>query len=379
MLFTTGFAALAAFLLSASLPTSVEGTSRTVYLDHAMNATDVLNERWYNRSSGLWQEFWWNSGAALATIGDVALLNTDFKATASAMFGDIVVAAKASNHGTFLNTFFDDEGWWAMGWIKAYDVTHDTKYLAVAQEIFEDMATGQQATCGGIWWSKDRTSNSAISNQLFLAVAASLANRVEDQRQKYGEIAQSQVDWLLSSGMVNDNSTFNDGLDISTCKLTGPVYSYNQGVILGGLVEFYKLTGDDAYLDKARNIALGAIKQLATPNHGILTDAGYPGGMDATGAQFKGIFARNLMYLQSVRGRGEYVTFLQKNADSIYLKDRQKDGQMGALWQGPIKSISAAAQVSALDCLMAAARVSPAESLGATATTTTVRTVRVTA
>lgn len=234
--------ALAVFTFSSSFPSAVDAASKAVYLEHAMNATDVLNDRWYSRSNGRWQDFWWNTGATLATIGDVALVIDDFKPTASEMFSNILVAAKASNGGTFLDTFFDDEGWWALGWIKAYDVTNDTKYLLAAQEIFKDMLTGQNAKCGGIWWSKDRVSNSAISNQLFLAVAASLANRVGGHQ--YRDVAQKQVDWLLSSGMMNDNSTFNDGLDISTCKLTGPVYSYNQGVILGACVEMQKLTGE---------------------------------------------------------------------------------------------------------------------------------------
>lgn len=353
--------ALAISALASIAPSIVDATSKAVYLDHAMNATDVLNQRWYSQSSGLWQDFWWNSGATLATIGDVALVNNVFKETANEIFSDILVSARASGGGTFLNAFFDDEGWWAMGWIKAYDVTKDKKYLSAAQEIFEDMLTGRGATCGGIWWSKEHVSNSAISNQLFLAAAASLANRVKGGDHQYQKIAQKQVDWLLPSGMMNDNDTFNDGLDISDCKLTGPVYSYNQGPILGALVEMHKLTDNGEYLDRARDIALGAIKQLATPNDGVLTDSGYPGAMDATGAQFKGVFTRNLMYLQAESGRKEFVKFLQKNADSIWDVNRQTDGQLGALWQGPIKSISAASQASALDCLIAAAAVTSAE------------------
>lgn len=353
--------ALTVLAFSAPSRSMADASPRGVYLHQAMNATEVLNEQWYNRSSGLWQGFWWNSGATLATIGDVALANDGFKETASEMFSEILVAAKATNHGSFLNTFFDDESWWAMGWIKAYDVTKEPKYLSAAQTIFDDMLTGQGATCGGIWWSKERVSNSAISNQLFLAVAASLANRVHFEIPRYRKIAQKQVDWLLPSGMMNDNSTFNDGLCIPSCKLVGPVYSYNQGVILGGLVEMHKLTGEKKYLLRAQDIALGAIKQLATPNNGILTDLGYPADMDATGAQFKGVFVRNLMYLQAVYGRKQYVEFIQKNADSIWHADRQKDGKFGALWQGPIKSLSAAAQVSALDCLIAAAVVSTSD------------------
>lgn len=346
-------------LLALQVFPFANAASRHTYLDHATNANGVLNHRWYNSSNGLWQDLWWNSGATLATIGDLALLDDRFKATASDVFSEILVAAKAHNGGTFLNDFYDDEGWWAMGWIKAYDVTKEKKYLEAAQDIFEDMLTGQGAKCGGIWWSKEHLYNAAISNQLFLAVAASLANRVKGDRRRYQKIAQKQVDWLLVSGMINDNGTFNDGLDVSNCKLTGPVYSYNQGVILGGLVEMHQLTGKKKYLRNAHDIAMGAIKQLANPNNGILTERGYPESMDATAAQFKGIFARNLMHLQAKQGRKEYMTFLQKNADSIWNKNRQEDGQLGALWQGPVKSLSAAAQASALDCLIAAAAVSP--------------------
>lgn len=141
------------------------------------------------------------------------------------------------------------------------------------------------------------------------------------------------------------------------------------------------LLGNETYLESAHNIASGAINQLAVPNKGILTDIGWPGAMDATGAQFKGIFARNLGYLQAESGRQEYVTFLQDNANTIWNDNRQKDGQFGALWQGPIKSLSAAAQASALDCLIAAAAVSPSGyggDGGSVSTYTTVATVTMT-
>lgn len=242
MMFHSNLLTAVILSLLSGLPSYADATSKVDYLNHAMNATSVLNRQWYNRSTGLWQELWWNSGATLATIGDVVLINDEFRSTATGMLSDILVAAKAFNGGSFLNQFFDDEGWWAMGWIKAYDVTKDTKYLAAAQDIFKDMLTGQKAKCGGIWWSKDKAYNAAIANQLFLAVAASLANRVGGHQ--YREIAQKQVDWLLSSGMVNGNSTFNDGLNVLNCKRIGDVFSYNQGVILLGLIEMQKLTGE---------------------------------------------------------------------------------------------------------------------------------------
>lgn len=359
MLIPHVYFALAVLSLSLYLQGALSFTKQQ-RIDHMLNASGVLNRQWYEQENGMWQDMWWNSGAILATIGDVALINEDFKQTATEIYSNSLIAAKASNpyHShSWLDDFYDDEGWWALGWIKAYDVTNDTRYLEAANEIFDDLLKGNHATCGGHWWNKAKTYNAAIGNELYLAVAASLANRVEDGT-FYRKHAQSQLKWFLEAGFINDNNTINDGLNVSTCKSVGAVYSYNQGVILGALVEMHTLTKNSSYLDIASKIAHGAIDQLAAPNNGVLTDVGYPIGPDMTLAQFKGIFARNLMYLQKTRGEDAFVELLQHNADSISKTNRQDNGRLGAFWQGPLQNVTAAAHSSALDCLLAAAAVS---------------------
>lgn len=66
----------------------------------------------------------------------------------------------------------------------------------------------------------------------------------------------------------------------------------------------------------------------------------------------------NLAYLQSAAPDNAYVSFLQKNAHTLWTDDRQNRGQLGPNWQGPYFEASAASQSSALDCLVAAAAVS---------------------
>lgn len=192
----------------------------------------------------------------------------------------------------FLDGYYDDEGWWALAWIRAYDVIGNAEYLFMAESIFHDMQGGSvNSTCGGgIWWDKNRTYKNAIANELFLSVAAHLANRAS-HADAYLAIAERQWAWFQRSGMINNENLVNDGLKIyanGTCANNGlTTWSYNQGVILGGLVELYKATGDSSLLSKAASIAEAAISALSLD--GILHESCENDDCGADGSQFKGI------------------------------------------------------------------------------------------
>src|SRR5215831_16068451 len=106
----------------------------------------------YSASTGLWSTAgWWNSANSLTAMVDYAI------ATGSTTYvADIANTFAHNSSANFLNHFYDDEGWWALAWIRAYDLTHDGRYLAMAKTIFHDMVGGWDSTCGGgIWWNKD--------------------------------------------------------------------------------------------------------------------------------------------------------------------------------------------------------------------------------
>lgn len=204
---------------------------------------------------------------------------------------------------------------------------------------------------GGIWWDKPHTYVNAIANELFLNVAASLANRVRGGSVNYLSIAKQQWAWFKASGMINSGNSINDGLSQSTCKNNGgTVWSYNQGVILGGLTELSRATGDSSYTTTATNIANAAISKLA-PN-GILTDPCEP-NCGADGTQFKGVFTRNLQILQKAKPQSSWASFLDNNANSIWNNDRQGNA-LSVKWAGPFVSpANASTQSSAMDTVVA--------------------------
>ncbi|KAF7190392.1 hypothetical protein HII31_08310 [Pseudocercospora fuligena] len=318
--------------------------SRDVTYANAEAAYGQL-QTWYNQSIGLWipSTGWWNSANCLTVITDLAAIDSNVKSSVTGVLSNTYVKAQQYNlnmtkvqgtesqpflptcyygdkwphfppawlqhHGRpqarktsgFLNDYYDDEGWWALAWIAAYDLTKDQQYLSQAEAIFNDMNAQQWA-------------------------------------------------WFKGTGMINAQSTINDGLNQQTCKNNGgTVWSYNQGVVLGGLVELSKATKDTSYITTAQKIADAAIAALA-PN-GILQDPCEP-DCGGDGTQFKGVFVRNLQKLYTASPKASYANFLDTNANSIWANDRQGN-TLSVRWSSFVPPGNASTQSSAMDCLVA--------------------------
>ena len=353
-------------------------------VSHAQSAIVAL-QKWYNETTGLWETTgWWNSANALTTLADFTAINSSLDSVAKHVFQNTLTQAQKASPAIvkvltpysvvttytgpnfppgitppqedgfagFLNDFYDDEGWWALAWLKVYDLTNEQQYLETAVDIFEDMTKGWGGTCDGLWWNKPQTNKVAIANELFLTAAAQLANRASNKTY-YLNWALKEWDWFQGTGMINADYNINDGIDLKTCRNNnGMVWSYNQGVILGGLLELYRAAPDTSYLTMAERIALAGIKSLSDSN-GILHDPCEP-NCGGDGSQFKGIFTRNLQKLQLAVPNDQYETFINKNAQSIWLNDRTSSDELGLLWSGPITGVTASTQSSAADALVAA-------------------------
>jgi predicted alpha-1,6-mannanase (GH76 family) len=314
-------------------------------------------QNFYIPSNGLYNSpaGWWQAANALETTIDFsARANTDLYTQ------DVPNTYNKNNGNNFLNNYYDDEGWWATTWIKAYDLTGDVTYLNAAKTIFQDMTGGWDSTCnGGIWWSKARTYKNAIANELFLLVAARLHNRTpgDGGAGSFIDWAQKEWAWFSASGMINSSNLINDGLTINsttgTCKNNGQTtWTYNQGVILGGLTDLYKATGDVSLLREAETIANAATTSPALVNsNGILVEPCKTANCGNDAPQFKGIFAKNLYYLFTTDQKSAYHNFLETNANSIWVNDRDSQNQFGLHWQGPFDMADGARQSAAEDVL----------------------------
>src|SRR6202034_835730 len=137
--------------LCALLGASGLDASQTTRADAGMAALQNL----YNNSTGLFETpaGWWQDANALETTVDY------MARTGNALYAqDISTTFNDNRANNFLDNYYDDEGWWAIAWIKSYDFTGNTDYLNMAKTIFADMAAAwDPSTCsGGIWWDRAR-------------------------------------------------------------------------------------------------------------------------------------------------------------------------------------------------------------------------------
>lgn len=359
-----GLLLIAAVIMS----TPVGGAAQTLgkqsaspFLDRSGDGIVTL-QGWYDPATGLYRTTgWWNAANSVTVLVDYARLKRtrEYNKVIATTFTQ---AQKKSP--SFLNNFYDDEGWWGLAWVDAWDLTHRRAYLKMARSIFENMKGGWDPTCGGgIWWSKKRQYKNAIANELFLSLAAHLASRDRRHRQEYLKWANREWQWFAASGMVNAKNLINDGLKIdrnsageAVCSNnSGTTWTYNQGVVLGGLVELSKADSSPVLLSTAQGIASAAVTRLVDRN-GVLHDACEP-NCGGDGTQFKGIFLRNLMALDMYSPQPDETRFIQTNADAVWREDRGPGNQFGLVWSGPFGQADAATQTSALDALIAAAAI----------------------
>lgn len=310
----------------------------------ARGAADALMAS-YQTNEGWWRSSWWNSAVALTSVVDFARATGthDYDWAVARTFdqnkGVFPAGGRSSDpvEGHFISRAVDDAAWWGVAWVAAYDLTHERRYLDEAVTI-TDYVRGfwDTNTCGGgVWWNRERTYKNAVTSGLYLWLTSALHQRLTGDT-VWGARAVTAGDWYLGSGLINSSGLVNDGLTSGCANNGQTVWSYNQGLAIGGFTELWRSTGSSRYLDAAKRLADAALSSAALTRDGVLTESCDVGGAscDDNQKQFKGVFVRHLADLAAATGSSAYRAYLVRQADSVWARDRDPLNRLGQRWAG---------------------------------------------
>ncbi|KAH0440665.1 glycosyl hydrolase [Colletotrichum camelliae] len=298
-------------------------------------------------------------------------MDTSFKSNVTEIVGHTYEMNKGKGSGNFTNDYYDDGGWWALTFIKASDFTWGTErfmpeYLETAKFIFDNITDAWGTKCGGgVPWrrSDPHPYLGAIQNELYLSVAAHLANRAITAAEKsnYLNGAHKEWSWFKNSGIINSEGIINNGLNDTCQNDMGTTWTYNQAVILEALVELDKATPGGCCLDDANRITQAVLNNRALVNErGILREPCETMGKPCDGDQrlFKGIFIGGLATLHRRSRHASYRQFLERNAEALW-ENGSRNGHISLRWTGPFDTteLDVGTQCSGLAALVAAASV----------------------
>jgi len=127
------------------------GVAERDYAAQASAGIEAL-QRWYRPRTGRWRTAgWWNAANALtAVIGYI-------QCTGDQRYLGVVeqtFVAAQRRHRDFIVSFYDDNGWWGLAFLDAYQATGVSSYLKEAERAFDFIArAGWNERGGGLWWN----------------------------------------------------------------------------------------------------------------------------------------------------------------------------------------------------------------------------------
>ncbi|RFA11527.1 hypothetical protein B7R21_12550 [Subtercola boreus] len=217
------------------------------------------------------------------------------------------------NRGLF-NHYFDDMGWLAIAALRLFDVTRSARYLADAEALWEHIHSrgGSSARPGAIAWRDSQLDYlNAPTNGAFAILSSRLAARTGSAR--YEAAADASLAFFTETFVGGQNAALAaspappagaadlvaDGINrLGDGALdSGWLFTYNQGLYVGALVEAFDRSADPHLLERATRTAAATIARLA-PSGRFLDEPArleQRGGGDA--GLFKGIFVRYLELL----------------------------------------------------------------------------------
>jgi Glycosyl hydrolase family 76 len=210
-------------------------------------------------------------------------------------------------------TWFDDNGWWGLAFLNAYQATGIRRYLSRAESALRFIANaGWDAVGGGIWWNTYHPYKSGPA----LASATLLATLIYQQTHSPYALGQARRFLAYANTSMFSSS---DGLYEDSSIDSTPV-DYVEGPLIYAQVLLCDLTGNSAECQRAQTVELAALTRF-----GYLLDFS---------PQYDAIYLQWMLALYELDHEPELYEMAANNARGAIEHARNPEGLYLLSWKG---------------------------------------------
>lgn len=205
---------------------------------------------------------------------------------------------------------YDDIMWWVISLTRAYEITNNKECLDKAISGFQRVwRDAYDPEKGGMWWDFKKSGKNACIN--FPTVIAAMRLHTITGESAYLDKAKMIYEWGVVHLFNSDNGRVADN-NVNGNKGWSD-YTYNQGTFIGASVLLYKTTNTEAYLNNAIRAADYTQKTMCDANSILPAE----GDWNEQGV-LKAIFARYILLLITDGHQTKYLPWIRKNINKAW-------------------------------------------------------------
>lgn len=258
---------------------SAQTAGEGVYAAQALEVTDYIHKNFWNKKRDLYAkaidnpepEFIWGAGVMFSALVGAARHEPRYKSVMRKFYDGLEAYWDAKvkipgyepgpTAGGGNDKYYDDNAWMVIMFLEAYEMTGESRYLKRANETLDFVMSGwDEQAGGGIWWHERHEGggkNTCVNAPA--AVGCFRISKFSDAKSAPKRIADGGkiVKWTTEK-LRGKNGLFGDAINVATGVVNGGQLTYNSALMLRAYIGLYALTGEDLYLDEAKQMGVAA-------------------------------------------------------------------------------------------------------------------------
>ncbi len=169
--------------------------------------------------------------------------------------------------------YYDDNAWFVLGLVEAYELTHDPEDLERAKATLRYVLSGEDTTLGGgLWWQENKKqSKNTCGNAPGICGAVRVFKYSKDPAVL--KTAVRLYDWTQKNLQDTDGLYFDN---INTERKIGRAkFTYNSALMMRAACLLYDQTRDAKYLKEAERVAAAADAKWVRSDTGVIAGPAY--------------------------------------------------------------------------------------------------------